>query len=205
MTVLLKEAIKPNLVQTLEGQPAFVHCGPVREHRPRQQLARRRPRRAQAGRLRDHGERLRLGHGHGEVLRHRLPGRRPTPERRRARRHGEGAQAPRRRHRGRPGGDRGRRRQPGAGTSAIINELRPAGRRRPSTASRPTRTTSWTRCSSSRSSTEPTQPRSTRRSSAAARVQSALAEAVVDAADQPNSFGFRTPSTRRSRRRSGRS
>ncbi len=28
MTVLLKDAIKPNLVQTLEGQPAFVHCGP---------------------------------------------------------------------------------------------------------------------------------------------------------------------------------
>jgi formyltetrahydrofolate synthetase len=28
MTVLLKEAIKPNLVQTLEGQPALVHCGP---------------------------------------------------------------------------------------------------------------------------------------------------------------------------------
>ena len=28
MTVLLKDAIKPNLVQTLEGQGAFVHCGP---------------------------------------------------------------------------------------------------------------------------------------------------------------------------------
>jgi len=28
MAVLLKETIKPNLVQTLEGQPAFVHCGP---------------------------------------------------------------------------------------------------------------------------------------------------------------------------------
>jgi len=28
MTVLLKETIKPNLVQTLEGQPTFVHCGP---------------------------------------------------------------------------------------------------------------------------------------------------------------------------------
>ena len=28
MTVLLKDAIKPNLVQTLEGQPTFVHCGP---------------------------------------------------------------------------------------------------------------------------------------------------------------------------------
>lgn len=28
MTVLLKDAIKPNLVQTLEGNPAFVHGGP---------------------------------------------------------------------------------------------------------------------------------------------------------------------------------
>ncbi len=28
MTVLLKDALNPNLVQTLEGQPAFVHCGP---------------------------------------------------------------------------------------------------------------------------------------------------------------------------------
>ncbi|HET8602038.1 MAG TPA: formate--tetrahydrofolate ligase [Segeticoccus sp.] len=28
MTVLLKEAIKPNLLQTLENTPAFVHCGP---------------------------------------------------------------------------------------------------------------------------------------------------------------------------------
>jgi formate--tetrahydrofolate ligase len=28
MTVLLKDAIQPNLVQTLEGQPAFLHCGP---------------------------------------------------------------------------------------------------------------------------------------------------------------------------------
>jgi len=28
MTVLLKEAFKPNLVQTLEGQPALIHCGP---------------------------------------------------------------------------------------------------------------------------------------------------------------------------------
>src|SRR6266516_3444540 len=28
MAVLLKDAIKPNIVQTLEGQPALVHCGP---------------------------------------------------------------------------------------------------------------------------------------------------------------------------------
>ena len=28
MAVLLKDAVKPNLVQTIEGQPAIVHCGP---------------------------------------------------------------------------------------------------------------------------------------------------------------------------------
>jgi formyltetrahydrofolate synthetase len=28
MTVMLKEALKPNLVQSLEGQPALIHCGP---------------------------------------------------------------------------------------------------------------------------------------------------------------------------------
>ena len=28
LMVLMKDAIKPNLMQTLEGQPAFVHAGP---------------------------------------------------------------------------------------------------------------------------------------------------------------------------------
>jgi formyltetrahydrofolate synthetase len=28
MAVILKDAIKPNLLQTLEGGPALVHCGP---------------------------------------------------------------------------------------------------------------------------------------------------------------------------------
>src|SRR5919197_2584960 len=28
MTVLLRDAIKPNLIQTLEGQPCLMHCGP---------------------------------------------------------------------------------------------------------------------------------------------------------------------------------
>ena len=76
MTVLLKDALKPNLIQTLEGQPCLMHCGPVREHRPRQQLAGRRPHRHEARRLRRHRVGLRLGHGDGEVLRHRLPLRR---------------------------------------------------------------------------------------------------------------------------------
>jgi formate--tetrahydrofolate ligase len=28
MTVVLKDALKPNLIQTLEGQPCIMHCGP---------------------------------------------------------------------------------------------------------------------------------------------------------------------------------
>ena len=28
MTLLLRDALMPNLVQTLEGNPAFIHCGP---------------------------------------------------------------------------------------------------------------------------------------------------------------------------------
>ena len=34
MTALLKEAILPNMVQTLEKTPAFGHGGAVRQHRP---------------------------------------------------------------------------------------------------------------------------------------------------------------------------
>ena len=32
LTLLLKEAFKPNLVQTIEGTPALIHGGPVRQH-----------------------------------------------------------------------------------------------------------------------------------------------------------------------------
>ena len=74
---------------------------PVREHRARQQLARRRPDRHEARRLRRDRVGLRLRHGDGEVLRHRLPLRRADAERGRARHHGARDQAPRRR-RGRP-------------------------------------------------------------------------------------------------------
>ena len=50
---------------------------PVRQHRPRQLVADRRPARAEARRLRDHRVGVRLRHGDGEVHRHRLPRRRP--------------------------------------------------------------------------------------------------------------------------------
>ena len=37
MTALLKDAIKPNLIQTLEHTPALVHGGPIRKYRSRLQ------------------------------------------------------------------------------------------------------------------------------------------------------------------------
>ena len=35
LTVLMKDTIMPNLMQTIEGTPAFVHAGPVRQYRAR--------------------------------------------------------------------------------------------------------------------------------------------------------------------------
>ncbi len=81
MTVLLRDAIKPNLLQTLENTPAFVHAGPFAQYRPRQLLDPRRPDGTQAGRLRGHRERLRRRHGHREVHGHQVPRERPGPRR----------------------------------------------------------------------------------------------------------------------------
>jgi methylenetetrahydrofolate dehydrogenase (NADP+) / methenyltetrahydrofolate cyclohydrolase / formyltetrahydrofolate synthetase len=52
MTVLMKDAIKPTLMQTLEGTPAFVHAGPFANIAHGNSLHHRRQDRAQAGRLR---------------------------------------------------------------------------------------------------------------------------------------------------------
>ena len=73
MTVLMREAIKPNLVQTLEGGPAFVHAGPFANiaHGNSSVVADR-----VALKLVDavvHRGRLRLGHGLPEVHRHQVP------------------------------------------------------------------------------------------------------------------------------------
>ena len=68
MTVLLKETIKPNLVQTLEGQPAFVHCGPFANiaHGNNSLVADRIA--LKLGDIVITESRLRRGHGDGEVL-----------------------------------------------------------------------------------------------------------------------------------------
>ena len=74
MTVLLIDAIKPNLLQTLEGGPAFVHCGPFANiaHGNNSIIADRA--RARHERHRLHRGRLRGRHGRREVLRHQVPG-----------------------------------------------------------------------------------------------------------------------------------
>lgn len=61
MAALLKDALQPNLVQTLEHTPAFVHGGPFRRIRPRWQQHHCHPHGAQAWRLRGYRGRLRGG------------------------------------------------------------------------------------------------------------------------------------------------
>ena len=103
MTVLLKEAIKPNLVQTLEGQPCLMHCGPFANiaHGNNSLLADLIA--LQDRRLRRHRVGLRLRHGDDEVLRHRLPHGQAAAERGRARRDRARDQASRRRRERRRG------------------------------------------------------------------------------------------------------
>ena len=102
MTALLKDALKPNLVQTLEGTPAFVHGGPFANiaHGCNSIMATRMAH--GAGRLLRDGGRLRRGPGRGEVPRHQVPFGGPQARRGGRGGHGARAQEPRRRGEGRP-------------------------------------------------------------------------------------------------------
>ena len=125
MTVLLKDAIKPNLLQTLEGGPAFVHCGPFANiaHGNNSVLADRLA--LATTDIVVHRGGLRGGHGRREVLRHQVPRVGAPAGRGRRRRHDPRAQDARRRRpdrrrqaarpgaaREQPGRGAGRRRQP---------------------------------------------------------------------------------------------
>ena len=83
MSVLLKDALMPNLVQTLENNPGVHSRRAVRQHRARLQLGDRHEQRAQARRLRGHRGGLRRRSGRGEILRHQVPQGRPRPPMRR--------------------------------------------------------------------------------------------------------------------------
>ena len=73
MAVLLKDALAPNLVQTLEGTPAFIHGGPFANiaHGCNSVLATHAG--AQARRLRGDRGRLRRRPRRREILRHQVP------------------------------------------------------------------------------------------------------------------------------------
>ena len=78
MAVLLKDAIKPNIVQTLEGQLCFMHAGPFANiaHGNNSIIADRIA--LKLGEYRDHRVGLRGRPRDGEVHGHRLPRRRPA-------------------------------------------------------------------------------------------------------------------------------
>ena len=114
MTVLLKDAIKPNLVQTLEGQPAFVHCGPFANiaHGNNSLVADRVGLKLGDYLVTESGFASDMGMEKFFDITCRI-GEHP-PERGRPGRDGACAEAPRRRRRRRSRRDRARRRQHGA-------------------------------------------------------------------------------------------
>ena len=73
MAALLKDALKPNLVQTLEGTPAFIHGGPFANiaHGCNSIIATRMA--LKLGDYASHGGRLRRRPGRREVPRHQVP------------------------------------------------------------------------------------------------------------------------------------
>ena len=73
VTVLMKDAIKPNMMQTLEGTPAFVHAGPFANIAHGQSSIIADQDRAQTCRLRRHRIWFRRRHRHGKILRHQMP------------------------------------------------------------------------------------------------------------------------------------
>ena len=97
MAVLLKDACQPNLVQTLEGNPALVHGGPFRQYRPRLQLHRRHPPEHSPVRIHHHRGRFWRGLGRGEIRQHQVPPERPSTRPRSVGGHGARPQISRRR------------------------------------------------------------------------------------------------------------
>ena len=204
MAVLLKETIKPNLVQTLEGQPAFVHCGPFANiaHGNNSLVADRVALKLGDYVVTESGFASDMGMEKFMDIVCRLGDIRAR--RRRARGDGQGAQAPRRRPGRRHRRDRDRRREHGAPHRDHPRVRPQPGRRRQPVPDRHRRARSRS-SGSSRSRAAPTPPRSTTRSRTAA---PAPRRSPRRSSPRPTSRPASTSSirsTRRSRRRSRRS
>ena len=121
LMVLMKDTIMPNLMQTIEGTPAFVHAGPFaniahgNSSIVADQIALKL---AGSGWLRAHRSRIRRGHGHGEVLQHQVPLQRTDAGLRGAGGHHSRAQDARRRTQGGGGQAAGARLHAGESGSA---------------------------------------------------------------------------------------
>ena len=130
MTVLLKDAMKPNLVQTLEGQPALVHCGPFANiaHGNNSLVADRVALKLGDYVVTESGFGSDMGMEKFLNIVCRVGDLRP--ERSRSRRHREGAQAPRRRPGRRTRRDRARLGEPRTAPEDRERVRPPGGRRR---------------------------------------------------------------------------
>ena len=192
MTVLLKDTIKPNLVQTLEGQPAFVHCGPFANiaHGNNSLVADRVALKLGDYVVTESGFGADMGMEKFFDIVCRVGA--AAAERGRAGGDGQGAQAPRRQPAGRPGRDRGRCGQP-----------RPTPRHHPRVRAQRGRGGQPVPDGHARTRSTWSSGSRSRRGAYAAEVNegferggegaAALAEAVVAAADEPNSFDYLYP------------
>ena len=160
MTALLKDAIAPNLVQTLESNPAFIHGGPFANIAHGCNSVSATTSRAQARRLCGDRSRLRRRSRRREVPRHQVPQGRAQARLRGDRRHHPRAQdAWRRRRRTTSRRRTSRRSKPACPiSSATSRTSRSSACRRwsRSTASRPTPTprSRWSRRSARRSASK---------------------------------------------------
>ena len=161
MTALLKDALAPNLVQTLENNPAFIHGGPFANIAHGCNSVHGDDDGAEARRLRRDGSRLRRRSRRREVHRHQVPQGRPQARLRRAGGDDPRAEDARRRRQGRAQDGKSRRareghREPRAARRerAASSAYRSSSR---STASAPTRRprSSWSDGLRARSASRP--------------------------------------------------
>ena len=130
MTVILKEAIKPNLMQTLEGTAALVHTGPFGNIATGNSSIVADQIGIKTADLPPHRSRLRCRHGRRTILQHQVPLLRHRTRRSGTRRHRPRAQSPQRQPQDR------RRQGPATGTARGQPRRGAPGRRQPSQAAR---------------------------------------------------------------------
>ncbi len=205
VTVLLKDALMPNLMQTLEGQPAFVHCGPFANiaHGNSSIIADQIALKLGDYVVTESGFGADIGMEKFFDIKCRYSG--LDPERGRARRDRARAQDARRRpegfarraagqgiHRGEPRTARGRSAQPGRAHHERA-ALRHPGGGVPSTASRMTPTPRWKWCASTRRAWARVAAVKSTHWADGGQGAAALAEAVVEACEKPSDFKFLYP------------